>query len=413
MFISKVLPHLESHNLKEESPKWVQEVLLSCKVIRAKIKWSITPPSSVVIWSQLSVARGNMPCMEKARDGETSWRAGWQHRGGEKDWLAASASLDWAELIQAELGSWRWSRIVETRQPGSISSTEEGCPINGRHAHEFSSQWNARKHPPLQKHSVAEAAQSCLRSLINEWSCFQAASVHISALSVQLLHPLTEKTVSKDSGYKEIPALTMEGQQRNSEVHDGDTAEDVAAAIKATDSILDLHLLDSPSPSSSCSPLPPSASASALLALASPATRRSISMGDFRRVTGALLARSEPPSTSATAPSSKLVTPSSSMEFEAARRRLLEVEERQRVIREMERRLEELREMFVRSEQQVVLHGELVTRISSAAQQGELYVAENGQRLKKGLKFKKHRPTIIFSSMLGLRTCLPWPVKLK
>uniref|UniRef100_A0A8C8E1K4 Si:ch211-160f23.7 n=1 Tax=Oryzias sinensis TaxID=183150 RepID=A0A8C8E1K4_9TELE len=204
----------------------------------------------------------------------------------------------------------------------------------------------------------------------------------------------------------------MEGQQRNSEVHDGDTAEDVAAAIKATDSILDIHLPDSPSPSSSCSPLPASASASALLALASPATRRSISMGDFRRVTGALLARSEPPSTSATAPSSKLVTPSSSMEFEAARRRLLEVEERQRVIREMERRLEELREMFVRSEQQVVLHGELVTRISSAAQQGELYVAENGQRLKKGLKFKKHRPTIIFSSMLGLRTCLPWPVKL-
>uniref|UniRef100_A0A3P9Q464 TMF1 regulated nuclear protein 1 n=1 Tax=Poecilia reticulata TaxID=8081 RepID=A0A3P9Q464_POERE len=126
-------------------------------------------------------------------------------------------------------------------------------------------------------------------------------------------------------------------------------------------------------------------------------------------VTGALLAGSDPPSTSATAPSSKLVTPSSSMEFEAARRRLLEVEERQRVIREMERRLEELREMFVRSEQQVVVHGELVSRITGAAQQGELYVAENTQRVKKGLKFKKHRPTIVFSSMLGLRTCLPWP----
>lgn len=136
-------------------------------------------------------------------------------------------------------------------------------------------------------------------------------------------------------------------------------------------------------------------------------------MGDFRRVTGALLARSDPPSTSATAPSSKLVTPSSSMEFEAARRRLLEVEERQRVIREMERRLEELREVFVRSEQEVVVHGELVSRISSGAQQGELYVAENSQRLKKGLRFKKHRPTIVFASMLGLRTCLPWPVKLK
>lgn len=159
--------------------------------------------------------------------------------------------------------------------------------------------------------------------------------------------------------------------------------------------------------------MPPSTSSSALLALASPATRRSISVGDFRRVTGALLTRSGPPSASATAPSSKLVTPSSSMEFEAARRRLLEVEERQRVIREMERRLEELHEVFVRSEQEVVVHGELVSRISGGAQQGELYVAENSQRLKKGLRFKKHRPAIVFSSMLGLRTCLPWPVKLK
>ncbi|KAM4541528.1 uncharacterized protein V3H82_023346 isoform 2-T2 [Fundulus diaphanus] len=195
---------------------------------------------------------------------------------------------------------------------------------------------------------------------------------------------------SKDGGESEAGAVS--GGQTNTESHDEGSAEDVAAAFKA---------------------MPPSASASALLALASPATRRSISMGDFRRVTGALLAGSDPPSTSATAPSSKLVTPSSSMEFEAARRRLLEVEERQRVIREMERRLEELREMFVSSEQQVVVHGELVSRITSAAQQGELYVAETTQRVKKGLKFKKHRPTIVFSSMLGLRTCLPWPVKLK
>lgn len=212
--------------------------------------------------------------------------------------------------------------------------------------------------------------------------------------------------------------MAMEGRQRNTESLDVDTTEDMAAAFQNMDPHPDLHPPDSPSPSS-LSPLfpplamPPSTSASTLLALASPATRRSISMGDFRRVTGALLTGSEPPSTSATAPSSKLVTPSSSMEFEAARRRLLEVEERQRVIREMERRLEELREVFVRSEQEVVTHGELVSRISSAAQQGELYVAENSQRLKKGLKFKKHRPTIVFSSMLGLRTCLPWPVKLK
>uniref|UniRef100_A0A665W6Q5 Si:ch211-160f23.7 n=1 Tax=Echeneis naucrates TaxID=173247 RepID=A0A665W6Q5_ECHNA len=201
----------------------------------------------------------------------------------------------------------------------------------------------------------------------------------------------------------------MKGQQRNADPRDEDTTEDMAAAFKNTDPHPDLQV-----PGSSSPPLPPlavspSTSASALLALTSPATRRSISMGDFRRVTGALLAGSDPPSTSATAPSSKLVTPSSSMEFEAARRRLLEVEERQRVIREMERRLEELREVFVRSEQEVVVHGELVSRISSTAQQGELYVAENSQRLKKGLKFKKHRPTIVFSSMLGLRTCLPWP----
>lgn len=209
--------------------------------------------------------------------------------------------------------------------------------------------------------------------------------------------------------------LTAEGPHRDADTCDEDAAEDMAEAIEDADPQPDLHSPDL-SPSSWSPPfpplaLPPSTSTSALLALASPATRRSVSMGDFQRVT--LLAGSEPPSTSATAPSSKLVTPSSSMEFEAARRRLLEVEERQRVIREMERRLEELREVFVRSEQEVVVHGELVSRISTAAQQGELYVAENCQRLKKGLKFKKHRPSIVFSSMLGLRTCLPWPVKLK
>lgn len=213
--------------------------------------------------------------------------------------------------------------------------------------------------------------------------------------------------------------MTMEGQQRDSDFSEDTSEITAAAAITNIDPHPDLQPPESPSSSSSSSPslpslsMPSSTSASALLALASPATRRSISMGDFRRVTGALLARSEPQSTSATAPTSKLVTPSSSMEFEAARRRLLEVEERQKVIREMERRLEELREVFVRSEQEVLVHGELVSRISTGAQQGELYVSENSQRLKKGLKFKKHRPTIVFSSMLGLRTCLPWPVKLK
>ncbi|XP_053538720.1 TMF-regulated nuclear protein 1 [Ictalurus punctatus] len=153
--------------------------------------------------------------------------------------------------------------------------------------------------------------------------------------------------------------------------------------------------------------VPPSSSSSS--ALVPPPTRRSISMGDFRRAQPG----SETPSAPATAPSSKLVTPSSSMEFEAARRRLLEVEERRRVIQEMERRLEELREMFVRSEREAAEHGELVARVAATAQQSELYVSENSKRLKKGLRFKRYRPTIIFSSMLGLRTCLPWPVKLK
>ncbi|XP_015204581.1 TMF-regulated nuclear protein 1 [Lepisosteus oculatus] len=142
------------------------------------------------------------------------------------------------------------------------------------------------------------------------------------------------------------------------------------------------------------------------------ATRRSISLGDFKRV--ATLPKSEPPPAAVTAPSSKLVTPSCSMEFEAARRRLLEVEERQRVILEMESRLQELHDIFVQSEQEVVEHGELVARISGAAQQGELFAAENCRSLKKKtLKFKKHRPTIVFASMLGLRTCLPLPVKFK
>uniref|UniRef100_A0A8B9JX83 Si:ch211-160f23.7 n=1 Tax=Astyanax mexicanus TaxID=7994 RepID=A0A8B9JX83_ASTMX len=164
------------------------------------------------------------------------------------------------------------------------------------------------------------------------------------------------------------------------------------------------------SPPSPTGLLPPSAMAASSSSLFP--KRRSISMGDFQRLPAAQPG-SEPPSAPSTAPSSKLVTPSSSMEFEAARRRLLEVEERRLVIREMERRLEELRETFVRSERQATEHGELLGRIAASVQQGEIRVAENGQRLKKGLRFKRHRPTIVFTSMLGLRTCLPWPVKLK
>uniref|UniRef100_A0A8C5HR58 Vitellogenin-1-like n=1 Tax=Gouania willdenowi TaxID=441366 RepID=A0A8C5HR58_GOUWI len=195
----------------------------------------------------------------------------------------------------------------------------------------------------------------------------------------------------------------MNRRQINPEIHD---EEDMAASSSSSSS--SSSTAAAAIESSDCL-LPPSLSStstSALLALASPATRRSISMGDFRRVTEALFSGSDPPSAAATAPSSRLVTPSSSMEFQAARRRLLEVEERQRVIREMERRLEELREVFVRSEQEVVVHGELVSRISSGAQQGEMFVGENTQRMKKGLRFRKHRPNIVFSSMLGLRTCL-------
>ncbi|KAE8289681.1 hypothetical protein D5F01_LYC11387 [Larimichthys crocea] len=207
----------------------------------------------------------------------------------------------------------------------------------------------------------------------------------------------------------------MKRRQRNT--HDEDTNEDIAAAIKNKDPHPDIHPPESPSPSSSS---PPSSisPATVYICLCSPGTGLSSHQalhfhGRLQEGDRGSASWFRSPIHLATAPSSKLVTPSSSMEFEAARRRLLEVEERQRVIREMERRLEELREVFVRSEQEVVVHGELVSRISSGAQQGEMYVAENSQRLKKGLRFKKHRPTIVFSSMLGLRTCLPWPVKLK
>lgn len=201
----------------------------------------------------------------------------------------------------------------------------------------------------------------------------------------------SRSTSDLDRKQLQQPCANMKKHQREDENSDSDGEQD-----SSLPSAMDVH---------------PSSSSSNFL-LPSSSQRRSISMGDFRRVPAGQTG-SEPPSTASTAPSSKLVTPSSSMEFEAARRRLLEVEERQRVIREMERRLEELREVFVRSEQEAVEHGELVARITAAAQQGELYVAENGQRLKKGLRFKRHRPTIVFSSMLGLRTCLPWPVKLK
>ncbi|KAJ8368916.1 hypothetical protein SKAU_G00089440 [Synaphobranchus kaupii] len=67
----------------------------------------------------------------------------------------------------------------------------------------------------------------------------------------------------------------------------------------------------------------------------------------------------------------------------------------------MESRLEELRQVFVKSEREAAEHGSWWPTSSTAAQQGELFVAENSQRLKKTLRFKKHRPSIVFSSMLG------------
>ncbi|XP_014341065.1 TMF-regulated nuclear protein 1 [Latimeria chalumnae] len=121
----------------------------------------------------------------------------------------------------------------------------------------------------------------------------------------------------------------------------------------------------------------------------------------------------QPRGPSASASSSGVVTPSGSMEFEEARKRLLEVEQRQRLILELEGRVQELHHAFVRSELEAVEHGEVVSRINSGILQGEVYISEKGQHLKKTVKFKKHKPTVLITSMLGLSSCIPWSVKLK
>uniref|UniRef100_V9L3J5 TMF-regulated nuclear protein 1-like protein n=1 Tax=Callorhinchus milii TaxID=7868 RepID=V9L3J5_CALMI len=114
---------------------------------------------------------------------------------------------------------------------------------------------------------------------------------------------------------------------------------------------------------------------------------------------------------SVSAPESRAMTPSSSMEFVQARKRLLEMEQRQRHILEMERRLQQLHDGFVQAEQEVVEHGEMVSRIRTGTVQGEVYLSAFRQQMKS-LKYNtKHRAPLIFASVFGLSSCVPWTGK--
>lgn len=94
----------------------------------------------------------------------------------------------------------RQSKTVEqrTRQPASISSKEAGCPIISWHAHEFSSQWAARRLLPSTTTQMQRQALAWLRSLINEWSSSQAGSRRISTLSARQLSALTQEDRGKN-----------------------------------------------------------------------------------------------------------------------------------------------------------------------------------------------------------------------
>ncbi|XP_067867055.1 TMF-regulated nuclear protein 1-like [Heterodontus francisci] len=110
-------------------------------------------------------------------------------------------------------------------------------------------------------------------------------------------------------------------------------------------------------------------------------------------------------------PVSRALTPSSSLEFAEARRRLLEMERRQRRVRELEIGLQQLHDILVRAEQEAVEHGELVNRIRSGAQQGEIGLSARSQSIKTHLKFRGHRAPLMVAAALGLRGCVPWASK--
>ncbi|XP_072890390.1 TMF-regulated nuclear protein 1-like [Hemitrygon akajei] len=108
---------------------------------------------------------------------------------------------------------------------------------------------------------------------------------------------------------------------------------------------------------------------------------------------------------------SRAVTPSSSVEFAEARRRLLELERRQRRVRELEVSLQQLHDMLVRAEQEAVEHGELVNRIRLRAQQGEVGLVARSQSIKSRLKCRGHRTPFLIAAALRLRGCVPWASK--
>ncbi|XP_078064049.1 TMF-regulated nuclear protein 1-like [Mustelus asterias] len=110
-------------------------------------------------------------------------------------------------------------------------------------------------------------------------------------------------------------------------------------------------------------------------------------------------------------PVSRALTSSSSLEFAEARRRLLEMERRQRRVRELEIGLQQLRDILVRAEQEAVEHGELVNRIRSCAQQGEIGLNARSQNIKTRLKVRGQRAPLIVAAALGLRHCVPWTRK--
>ncbi|XP_067863034.1 TMF-regulated nuclear protein 1-like [Heptranchias perlo] len=110
-------------------------------------------------------------------------------------------------------------------------------------------------------------------------------------------------------------------------------------------------------------------------------------------------------------PVSRALTPSSSLEFAEARRRLLETERRQRRVRELEIGLQQLRDVLVRAEREAVEHGELVSRIRSRAQQGEVGLTARSQSIKTRLKFKGHRAPLLVAAAFRLRSCVPWASK--
>uniref|UniRef100_UPI00398EE31A TMF-regulated nuclear protein 1-like n=1 Tax=Pristiophorus japonicus TaxID=55135 RepID=UPI00398EE31A len=110
-------------------------------------------------------------------------------------------------------------------------------------------------------------------------------------------------------------------------------------------------------------------------------------------------------------PVSRALAPSNSLEFAEARRRLLELERRQRRVRELEIGLQQLRDILVRAEREAVEHGELVSRIRSRAQQGEVGLTARSQSIKSRLKIRGHRAPLLVAAALGLRGCVPWASK--